>query len=129
MRVMVNERGQRIGEGHPNAKYPDEVVECVLALRNAGYTYGQIVQQLQMPKSTVACICRGDRRGQKGKMDVQAREKRAQDKKVRLQYSVPLWCRTIIAKNGGGEWLKNCVLEAERKRTAEAASLKASARS
>lgn len=62
--VAINELGQRIGETHPQAKYSDGEVAMVLALRDAGYSYGAIVRKTEMPKSTVACICRGDRRCQ-----------------------------------------------------------------
>lgn len=123
MKVMLNERGQRIGEGHPNAKYPDSDIERVLALRDAGYSYGAIVRKTGMPKTTVACICRGDRRGQKGV--VQDRPKGRPAIKVRLQVRVSLLARTIITRNGGGEWLERCVLEAAGTRTAKAAPSKA----
>ena len=121
MKIMVNERGQRIGEGHPNAKYPDSVIDHILALRDAGYSYGVIVRKTGIPKTTVAYICRGDRRAQKGAVHERARARPA--KKVRLQVLVPLLVRTIISKNGG-DWLAHCVLEAERTRTAKLTSSK-----
>jgi len=62
--VAVNDRGQRIGETHPQAKYSNGEVAAVLALRDQGMTYTQIARACEMPKSTVACICRGDRRCQ-----------------------------------------------------------------
>ena len=62
--VAVNERGQRIGETHPQARYSNGEVAGVLALRDQGLSYSQIATACQMPKSTVAHICRGDRRCQ-----------------------------------------------------------------
>jgi hypothetical protein len=62
--VAVNERGLRIGEDHPNARYTDKEIETVLSLRNDGLSYGGIACLLEMPKSTVASICKGGRRCQ-----------------------------------------------------------------
>ena len=62
--VAVNERGQRIGETHPQAKYSNGEVFLLLSLRDQGLTYSQIAQACGIPKSTVAHICRGDRRCQ-----------------------------------------------------------------
>lgn len=62
--VALNDRGQRIGETHPQAKYSNGEVAAVLALRDQGMSYQQIAKACEMPKSTVACICRGDRRCQ-----------------------------------------------------------------
>lgn len=62
--VAVNERGLRIGEDHQNAKYTDGEVEMVLSLRDDGRSYGCIARILEMPKSTVRDICKGNRRCQ-----------------------------------------------------------------
>lgn len=62
--VAVNEAGLRIGADHGNARYTNAQVDEVLALRDGGMSYGQIVKQLDMPKSTVANICKGFRRCQ-----------------------------------------------------------------
>lgn len=62
--VALNDRGQRIGDTHPQAKYSNGEVAAVLALRDQGMSYMQIAKACEMPKSTVACICRGDRRCQ-----------------------------------------------------------------
>lgn len=62
--VALNDRGQRIGETHPQAKYSNGEVAAVLALRDQGLTYSQIAKACEMPKSTVACICSGKRRCQ-----------------------------------------------------------------
>ena len=62
--VAVNERGQRIGETHPQAKYSNGEVSLLLSLRDQRLTYSQIAQACGIPKSTVAHICRGARRCQ-----------------------------------------------------------------
>lgn len=62
--VAVNDAGLRIGQDHQNAKYTDGEVRMVIALHEDGMSYGRIANKLDMPKSTVASICRGDRRGQ-----------------------------------------------------------------
>ncbi|WP_079434429.1 helix-turn-helix domain-containing protein [Zoogloea sp. LCSB751] len=62
--VEVNDQGHRIGETHPQAKYSNGEVAAVLVLRDQGMTYQQIAKACEMPKSTVAHICRGDRRCQ-----------------------------------------------------------------
>ncbi len=62
--VAVNELGLRVGESHPNARYTNEQVDQVLGLRDDGQSYGQIVRETGIPKSTVACICKGLRRCQ-----------------------------------------------------------------
>lgn len=62
--VAVNERGLRIGEDHPNARYTDGEVAMVLELRDEGWGYKRIAKALEMPKSTVRDICTGRRRCQ-----------------------------------------------------------------
>jgi hypothetical protein len=62
--VPVNDRGLRIGQDHPNARYTDGEVGTVLKLRDEGMGYGTIAKMVEMPKSTVADICKGRRRCQ-----------------------------------------------------------------
>ena len=62
--VAVNERGLRIGEDHQNAKYTDGEVDMVLTLRDDGLSYGEIARKMDMPKSTVRDVCKGNRRCQ-----------------------------------------------------------------
>ncbi len=62
--VAVNERGLRIGEDHPNAKYTNGEIEMVLSLRDEGKSYGEICRLVEMPKSTVRNIIKGQRRCQ-----------------------------------------------------------------
>jgi hypothetical protein len=60
--VAVDKHGALIGESCPWAKYSDYDVECALALRAAGWSYAQIGEKLDMPKSTAHAICTGIRR-------------------------------------------------------------------
>jgi predicted DNA-binding protein (UPF0251 family) len=62
--IAVNERGLRIGEDHHNARYTDREIEHVLRLRDEGLSYGEICKIMEIPKSTVACICKATRRCQ-----------------------------------------------------------------
>lgn len=69
--VPITEGGHRLGEGHPNCKHSDELVEQVRQMRDDGATYRQICHALCLPKSTVrdfvtykrrACTVAGFRR-------------------------------------------------------------------
>lgn len=51
--------GARIGEDAPSAKYTDEEVDRVLAMRAEGMSYREIARIMDIPKSTVWAICRG----------------------------------------------------------------------
>lgn len=60
--VAVDRHGALIGESCPWCKYSDYDVECAIVLREAGWSYAQIGEKLDMPKSTVHAICTGIRR-------------------------------------------------------------------
>lgn len=62
--VAVNERGLRIGEDHQHARYLNSEIEQVLAMRDEGLSYGEIMRMMDMPKSTIHDICTGRRRCQ-----------------------------------------------------------------
>lgn len=62
--VAVNECGRRIGEDHQNARYTNREIEHVLEMRDEGKSYGFIATVMDMPKSTVASICKATRRCQ-----------------------------------------------------------------
>ena len=63
-RIALNERGQRIGEGHPGAVLTDDEVDLVWELRAGGMSYGRIAAKLEVSKGCVAKILTGQRRGQ-----------------------------------------------------------------
>lgn len=62
--VAVNDLGLRLGEDHQNARWTDHEVSLVLDLREEGGTYTEISKAMEMPKSTVADICKYRRRAQ-----------------------------------------------------------------
>lgn len=62
--IAVNEFGLRIGESHQNARYSDREIRHVLEMRDEGKSYGFIATVMEMPKSTVASICKATRRCQ-----------------------------------------------------------------
>lgn len=60
--VAVNERGMRIGEDHPNARYTDAEIDTLWSLRDEGYGYKRIALFMDMPVRTVRDIIKGKRR-------------------------------------------------------------------
>lgn len=62
--VAVNERGLVIGEDHPRAVLTDAEVDLLLELRSEGYSYGWLAVKMEVSKSCVAKICRGEHRSQ-----------------------------------------------------------------
>lgn len=67
--VRVNEGGRRIGEDHHRAKLSDADIDQILALRDAGLSYGKIAEKFDdlpggIGKSTVRDICTGRIRAQ-----------------------------------------------------------------
>ena len=62
--VMLNESGRRIGESHPRSKLLDREVEQVFALLEAGLSYREIAEKMDVSKSCIAHIATGRRRGQ-----------------------------------------------------------------
>lgn len=62
--IYTNERGNRVGESHPNAKLTDAEVAQLLALREAGWSYGRLAAVFEVSKSAVRWYCTGGRRCQ-----------------------------------------------------------------
>lgn len=60
--VSVNERGLRIGEGHPKSDLTDAEVEAIRELNGGGMSYGQLAKKFDQSKGTIAKICRYERR-------------------------------------------------------------------
>ena len=61
--VAVDERGYRVGATHNNSTIPDAVVRAVRdAHENELRSYGWIARHMGLLKSTVAKICRYERR-------------------------------------------------------------------
>lgn len=62
--IAYNDKGRRIGSGHPRAKFTDADVEHVLMLRTTGMTTREIADKMEMSESTVRSYIRGVRRSQ-----------------------------------------------------------------
>lgn len=60
----LNEKGARIGEYHPRAKLTDSDVGRVFELRESGWGYKRIAVAMEISKSQVRRILRGEQRGQ-----------------------------------------------------------------
>ena len=128
MRAMVNERGQRIGEGHRRAVLTDAEVDQLLEDRGPEdapkRSYSQLARKWKISKSSVRDICTGRRRGQKGALADRPQAKGATQDKVSLQVRVSLKARAIVRRKGGGPWLEQLIL-GYATRTAKAAQDKA----
>lgn len=62
--VPVNDRGLRIGEGHPRARLTDNDVENIRALGETGMRYRLIAEKFEVSKWMIGRICRYERRNQ-----------------------------------------------------------------
>lgn len=128
MPAMVNERGQRIGEGHRRAVLTDAEVDQLLEDRGPEdapkRSYSQLARKWKISKSSVRDICTGRRRGQKGSMAERPDARKATQDKVSLQVRVSLKARAIVRRKGGGPWLEQLIL-GHATRTAKAAQDKA----
>lgn len=62
--VGIGIHGGPIGEDHPAAKYTDYDIDCVFALREAGWSIREIERKLDMPHSTVHAILQGKMRSE-----------------------------------------------------------------
>lgn len=69
-RVMVNEKGYRVGQSHPNAKLTDEQIEQLMRDRGPDdaptMSLSQLGKRYGLSKSGVKGIIDGTRRGQFG---------------------------------------------------------------
>lgn len=66
--VAVNANGRRIGETHPRARYCDYEIDMVWALHEEGWGYGRISVAMEMSKSQVRRILRGENRAQAARL-------------------------------------------------------------
>lgn len=65
MRVIgVNDKGLRVGEDHQNAILTNDEVERIRDLRAQGMKYDTIAGKFEVSKSTIAMICRYERRAE-----------------------------------------------------------------
>lgn len=60
--VALNEKRRRIGQDHPNAKLTDHEVDLIRDLREQGMKYTTLAEKFEVSKSTIAMVCRYQRR-------------------------------------------------------------------
>ena len=63
-KVPVNERGWRIGEGHPRSKLLDFEVSQVIELVEGGLSLSEVAKKFDVSKSCIQHIVDGSRRNQ-----------------------------------------------------------------
>ncbi len=63
-RIVVNERGLKVGEDHHNAKLTDHEVELLLTLHDDGVGYKRLGEIFGISKSGARKICKGQCRCQ-----------------------------------------------------------------
>lgn len=112
-RVAVNERGQRIGQGHPQAKLSDAEVEHLLADRGPEHdptmSYGQLALRYGISKASVRDIVKGRRRGQIGQTVDRKPPARPKGQRVRVNLVIALHLRAKLHRLGGGAWLERAL--------------------
>ena len=59
VRISTNEHGHPIGEDHHRAKLTNQDVDLILALRDEGWSYGQLAKKFEVSKSQVRNIVKG----------------------------------------------------------------------
>ena len=64
VKVPVNERGLRIGEGHHSSVLTDNEVQVMLELRDEGWGYKRLARHFDVARTTVRNICSGKHRHQ-----------------------------------------------------------------
>lgn len=108
-RVRVNERGQRIGEGHPKAVLSDADCERLVADRGPEdaplASYSTLARRYGISKSSVRDILVGRRRGQIGPSVDRALPRRPVPIKVRVKVTITLHHRAKLRRLGGSHWL------------------------
>ena len=104
MKAMVNERGQRIGEGHRRAVLTDAEVDQLLEDRGPEdapkCSYAQLARKWKISKSSVRDICKNRRRGQKSVIVERPQIKNAKTDKVELRVRVSLRAQAIVRRKG-----------------------------
>lgn len=117
--VMVNERGVRIGEGHPKAVLTDDEVAQLLADRGPedlpAMTYLQLAKRYGISKTTVYSIVTGRTRGTAG--TVVTREHKAEPYQAMAVSEIRLTLadRALLARLGGSKWVRKVLASVRNK--------------
>lgn len=116
-KIRINDRGQRIGEGHHMARLTDAEVDQLIADRGPDsaprMSYTELAAKWGISKSSVRDILIGRRRGQVGPSVDKAQPKRPACQKVRVNFKVTLHARAKLHRLGGGAWVQKMVEEAK----------------
>lgn len=65
-KITVSDQGLRVGESHALAKITDAEVEMIRRLHEDGMGYKRIAKKFDISRSSVAMICRYERRATVG---------------------------------------------------------------
>lgn len=118
-RVMVDERGVRIGEGHHKAVLTDPEVAQLLADRGPeelpAMTYLQLAKRYGISKGCVASIVSGRTRGLQGRIVARVRVVEADQQKVVAKVTLTLADRALLARLGGSRWLRKVLASVRNK--------------
>ena len=63
--IGVNERGQRVSEGHHDARLTDHEVDLLLQLHDEGWGYRRLARHFEISPSAARKICKGMTRCQR----------------------------------------------------------------
>jgi hypothetical protein len=116
-RIRINDRGQRIGEGHHMARLTDKEVDELIADRgpeeSPRMSYRELALKWGVSKSSVRDILIGRRRGQPGLSVDKPAAKAVKRPRVRVNLSIGLHARAKLHRLGGSAWLERVVEEAK----------------
>lgn len=62
--VGINDKGRRVGQYHPRARFTDHEVDLIFELKEEGRTITEIAKIMECRKSTINDILKGRRRAQ-----------------------------------------------------------------
>ena len=62
--IAVNSEGYRIGTSHHNCKISDQTIDAIRDLNEEGLGYGTLSTIFNLPRGTIAKICKYQIRGQ-----------------------------------------------------------------
>ena len=62
--IAVNSEGYRIGSSHHNCKISDQTIDAIRDLNEEGLGYGTLSTIFNLPRGTIAKICKYQIRGQ-----------------------------------------------------------------